>query len=382
MDKYRRVENSGPTVPKSENEIRITAAGMLGKCVGYAIALLEEKGASHIILKGMGRAISKTVTIAEMIKTRFPELHQNTETGSADINTIWEPQEEGLSTLEMTRQVSTISITLSRTQLNTSSAGYQSPLHADQDQVKPLIPGEEYQHEGEDHSDELNPQVSGDEYEYEPEPGEDSTQNSSGRGRGRGRATGTSEEHVATLTSQNTTDTSGYHNPSLDNGWTQVRGRRRGRGRGRGWAIGGAGNFATLGHQNVDTPGYHCSSANGWNQRRGGGRGNGNHYNVRNQGRGGGRGNGNHYDGWNQGRGNDNQYNGWTQGRGNDNQYHGWTQGRGGGGRGNDNHNRMNAVPRRMGSGGRFGYTGSQSDYSNVNTDSGGRGRGSSGGGD
>ena len=46
MDKYRRVENSGPTVPKSENEIRITTAGMLGKYVGYAIALLEEKGAS------------------------------------------------------------------------------------------------------------------------------------------------------------------------------------------------------------------------------------------------------------------------------------------------------------------------------------------------
>ena len=109
MDKYRRVENSGPTVGKSENEIRITAAaGMLGKCVGYAIALLEEKGASHIILKGMGRAVSKTVTIAEMIKRRFPGLHQNTEIGSADINTIWEPLEEGLSTLEMTRQVSMI----------------------------------------------------------------------------------------------------------------------------------------------------------------------------------------------------------------------------------------------------------------------------------
>ncbi len=61
--------------------------------------------------------------------------------------------------MEMTRQVSTISITLSRTQLNTSSARYQSPLHAGQDQVKPIIAGEEYEHEGED-SDELNPQVS------------------------------------------------------------------------------------------------------------------------------------------------------------------------------------------------------------------------------
>jgi len=42
----------------------------------------------------------------------------------------------------------------------------------------------------------------------------------------------------------------------------------------------------------------------------------------------------------------------------------------------------MNAVPRRIGGSGRFGYTGSQSDYNNVNTDYGGRGRGRSGGGD
>lgn len=273
MDKYRRVENSGPIVPKSENEIRITTAGTLGKYVGYAIALLEQKGASDIILKGMGRAISKTVTIAEMIKRRLPELHQNTETSSADINTIWEPLEEGLSTLETTRHVSTIAITLSRTQLNTSSAGYQSPLRADQ--LKPL-PGDEYECEG-----------------------EDSIQNGRGRGRGRGWATGTSE-HVATLSSQNT-DTSG---------WNQVRGRRGGRGRGRGWETGRAGNLATLGHQNADTSGYPSSSANGWNQ-----------------------------------------------------------------GRGNDNHYRINVAPRRIGG------SGSKSYYGNVNRDSGGRGRGSFGGG-
>eukprot|EP00253_Pinus_taeda_P033114 PITA_33114 len=183
---------------------------MLGKCVGYAISLLEEKGASHIILKGMGRAIRKTVTIAEMIKRRFPGLHQNTEIGSGDINTIWEPLEEDLSTLEMTRE------------------GQRAWAWA---------------------------------WAW---------------------STGTSEEHVATLSSQNTTD-----NSSLDNGWIQVRGRRGGRGRGRGRAIGGAGNFASLGHQNVDTVRYHSSSANGWNQGRGCGRGNYSHYNVWNQGRGG-----------------------------------------------------------------------------------------------
>lgn len=71
MDKYRRVENSGPTVAKSENEIRITAAGMLGKFVGYAIELLEEKGASHIILKGMGRALSKIPWTPSEYRNRF-----------------------------------------------------------------------------------------------------------------------------------------------------------------------------------------------------------------------------------------------------------------------------------------------------------------------
>lgn len=87
----------------------------------------------------MGRAINKTVTIAEIIKRRIPHLHQLTEIGSVNITDTWEPLEEGLKTLETTRHVSVISITLSKVQLDTSKAGYQQPLPVDQ--VKPLQEG-------------------------------------------------------------------------------------------------------------------------------------------------------------------------------------------------------------------------------------------------
>jgi hypothetical protein len=51
-----------------------------------------------VILKAMGRAINKTVTIAEIIKRRIPNLHQITEISSTDITDVYEPLEEGLDT--------------------------------------------------------------------------------------------------------------------------------------------------------------------------------------------------------------------------------------------------------------------------------------------
>lgn len=44
----------------------------------------------------MGRAINKTVTIAEILKRRISGLHQVTEIESTDIIDVWEPLEEGL----------------------------------------------------------------------------------------------------------------------------------------------------------------------------------------------------------------------------------------------------------------------------------------------
>ncbi|KAK6279191.1 hypothetical protein POUND7_019458 [Theobroma cacao] len=83
----------------------------------------------------MGQAISQTVAISEIIKKRIPGLHQETSISSMSITDMWELMEEGLvpyylrhsyvlSSLEMTRQVSLISISLSTKELNKSSPGY------------------------------------------------------------------------------------------------------------------------------------------------------------------------------------------------------------------------------------------------------------------
>ncbi|KAL5990433.1 hypothetical protein ACLOJK_011333 [Asimina triloba] len=79
----------------------------------------------------MGQAISKTVAIAEIIKQkRIPGLHQDTSISSTSITDVWEPIEEGLvpltyvsCSLELTRHVSMISISLSTRELNKNSPG-------------------------------------------------------------------------------------------------------------------------------------------------------------------------------------------------------------------------------------------------------------------
>ncbi|KAK2656079.1 hypothetical protein Ddye_009131 [Dipteronia dyeriana] len=135
MDRYQRVEKPKPETPINENEIRITTQGRMRNYITYATTLFQDKGSNEIVLKAMGRAINKTVMIAELIKRRIVGLHQNTSIGSTDITDTWEPLEEGLLPLETTRHVSMITITLSMKELNTSSTGYQPPLPADQ--VKP-----------------------------------------------------------------------------------------------------------------------------------------------------------------------------------------------------------------------------------------------------
>ncbi|TQE07552.1 hypothetical protein C1H46_006872 [Malus baccata] len=123
MDRYQRVEKPRVETPIDENEIRITSQGRMRNYITYAMTLLQEKGSDEVVFKAMGRAINKTVTIVELIKRRIVGLHQNTTIGSTDITDIYEPLEEGLDTLETTRHVSMIVITLSKKEINQSSIG-------------------------------------------------------------------------------------------------------------------------------------------------------------------------------------------------------------------------------------------------------------------
>uniref|UniRef100_A0A3N7G1L6 DNA/RNA-binding protein Alba-like domain-containing protein n=1 Tax=Populus trichocarpa TaxID=3694 RepID=A0A3N7G1L6_POPTR len=198
MDRYQRVEKPRADKTIDENEIRITSQGRMRSYISYAMTLLQEKGSNEIVFKAMGRAINKTVTIVELIKRRIVGLHQITSIGSTDITDTWEPLEEGLLPLETTRHVSMITINLSKKELNTSSAGYQPPLPAEQ--VKAFT---EFEYEGDGgHNYEGPPQGRGG-YNYEAPPqgrggynyeappqGRDGYNYEApphGRGRGRGR---------------------------------------------------------------------------------------------------------------------------------------------------------------------------------------------------
>ncbi|XP_076892500.1 uncharacterized protein LOC143544215 [Bidens hawaiensis] len=160
MERYQRVEKPRTEASIDEKEIRVTTQGRMRNYITYAITLFQEKGSDEISLKAMGRAINKTVMIAELFKRRVAGLHQITSIGSIDITDMWEPLEEGLLPLETTRHVSVITITLSQKELDSSSVGYQPPIPADL--VKPLV---EYEYVGDD-----SPNIRG-----------------RGRGRGRGR---------------------------------------------------------------------------------------------------------------------------------------------------------------------------------------------------
>ncbi|RLN93420.1 hypothetical protein BBJ28_00011767 [Nothophytophthora sp. Chile5] len=166
MDKYRRVEK-----PRREeqaqhveaNEIRITQQGKVRNYISYANGLFavrffalsmlfslgllrvsdvkccrfarrfgQEKSERGVMLKAMGNAISKAVTVAEILKHRVAHLHQVTQISSIETVDVYEPLEEGLDRIETKRHIPGISIQLSLDELDRDDPGYQSPIPVDQ----------------------------------------------------------------------------------------------------------------------------------------------------------------------------------------------------------------------------------------------------------
>ncbi|KAI3988738.1 hypothetical protein MKX01_001510 [Papaver californicum] len=113
MDRYQRMEKPRTNTPISENEIRINTQGRMHN---YSLRTYykggDRKNANEIVFKAMGRAINKTIMIVELIKRRIIDLHQITSVGSTDII------DNG--SLETTRHVSMITITLSKKDLDAS----------------------------------------------------------------------------------------------------------------------------------------------------------------------------------------------------------------------------------------------------------------------
>jgi DNA-binding protein len=133
------------------SEIRITSSGKERNYIGYAVKLMEEKELDTVVLTGMGSAITKTITVAEILKRRIVDLHQWTEIESREVQVIGlflvfdlnrllskglVPQKDHDNDgpkIETMRKVSCIRITLSKNaalKAQTDAAGYQPPLPA------------------------------------------------------------------------------------------------------------------------------------------------------------------------------------------------------------------------------------------------------------
>eukprot|EP00553_Chaetoceros_curvisetus_P013425 CAMPEP_0204640782 /NCGR_PEP_ID=MMETSP0717-20131115/48774_1 /ASSEMBLY_ACC=CAM_ASM_000666 /TAXON_ID=230516 /ORGANISM="Chaetoceros curvisetus" /LENGTH=160 /DNA_ID=CAMNT_0051661295 /DNA_START=80 /DNA_END=562 /DNA_ORIENTATION=+ len=139
MDKYRLVgerrSDNLATQQATESdepidmwEVRITQQGKPRNYISYAMNLFAQ-GKEKIVLKAMGRAINKAVTIAEILKRKMP-LHQINHLTSSEIVDVFEPLEEGLDTVESKRHVSCMTITLSTTNegIDMHDIGYQPPI--------------------------------------------------------------------------------------------------------------------------------------------------------------------------------------------------------------------------------------------------------------
>jgi DNA-binding protein Alba len=131
MDKYTREVEARPEDIKSkptDNEIRVTTLGKMRSYITYATKKLQDGKCDEITLKAMGKAINKTVTIAEIIKRRIPKLHQITQINSTLIQEKYVPREDGLDPVFTTRHVSSILISLLTREPDTSTVGYQPPI--------------------------------------------------------------------------------------------------------------------------------------------------------------------------------------------------------------------------------------------------------------
>ena len=150
MDKYRRVDKKAK-LETAPDEIRVTLqGGSERKSISQACALLsprpDEKESEHrslpkfrrIVIKAMGRAMSKAVTVAEGVKLEAPGIHQVVKIYTCELQEVFEPLEEGLDRLVLPRFIPAIEVVLSLdvALVDTLAPGYQPPLSEAERQVQ------------------------------------------------------------------------------------------------------------------------------------------------------------------------------------------------------------------------------------------------------
>ncbi|CAO3668124.1 unnamed protein product [Umbelopsis vinacea] len=85
-------DQSHTLIQHAENEILISNSGKINRYVTVGLELLEKN--KSVVVIGSGKAVSKTVSVAEILKRRMDgALHQYTQIGSSASAEKWDPVE-------------------------------------------------------------------------------------------------------------------------------------------------------------------------------------------------------------------------------------------------------------------------------------------------
>ncbi|XP_062327187.1 ribonuclease P protein subunit p25b [Osmerus eperlanus] len=150
--KMCRTEEDGPCpfpgLPAGVLEMRVKEGSKIRNLMGFAMSRMQGErgevpggaamgvsargggvggGLRQVVFTGSGRAVTKTITCAEIMKRKVGGLHQMTKLRYKGVREVWESQEGGASEMTVHRTVPSISILLSKDPLDPQEPGYQPP---------------------------------------------------------------------------------------------------------------------------------------------------------------------------------------------------------------------------------------------------------------
>jgi len=130
--KYEKVPRHPEDEKLEGNEIRVTSKRPALAIVKEAVLLIKRSSYSTIVLKATGSAIPRAVEVSEALRHSVGGLHQQIVMSRREVTDIYKAKDAGVDDLEVNRTVPHLTVTLSRSALDTRHYGYQAPLPVSQ----------------------------------------------------------------------------------------------------------------------------------------------------------------------------------------------------------------------------------------------------------
>ncbi|XP_068733359.1 uncharacterized protein [Montipora capricornis] len=129
MDHYTKTSSvfSEDSETRETCDISVKSGSKIRNIISQVHKIFKSKTEEKITLIAIGPSVTKAITCAEIIKRKIRGLHQLNKVFYTKTEDTWEPKEECLDKLQVTRRIPSISITLSKTPLDATQPGYQAP---------------------------------------------------------------------------------------------------------------------------------------------------------------------------------------------------------------------------------------------------------------